>query len=175
MDRKFTSLILLGLITASLSQNQYAKTPKIVNSIKKQLIILGSAIVGLSVFRFYRKIPVKNPISRFDNNKLKEAIKNKDYKEIRNQLWYFFDDVFVGQSYRGSSLKVLSQKDKNQVIFQESTRPTGFIGHIHANLYPLLKAAGFMIALMKIRKTMEEGLDAWKYHTGYDSDEEFEI
>jgi len=167
MNKKLTSFALLGLITAGSCSNTQCISPKdICNKIKKPFLIAASVVLGAGIYRLFIKTPTKNPQSKFDKEALKNAIASKNFKEIKNQLWYFFDDIFVGQVYKGSSVKVKKQgtgeNAKLGLQVYETCPPTGVLGNIHGRLVPFAKAIGFILTLRKFLEVTTDGLDAWK-------------
>jgi len=165
MNRKnVTSLAMAIMMVASVSCTQCA-LPEM-PSAKQATIIAGSIILGAGVYRLFLKNPVRTPGENFDKEALSKAIKERNYKEIKKQLWYFFDERYVGQRYKSRTIKC-SPDGKNLEVYP-GCRPTGLLGIAHAHLYPIGKVISFAIALDKLLKNKDKALDLWSYYTGYD-------
>ncbi|MFC1842547.1 hypothetical protein ACFLYU_02725 [Candidatus Dependentiae bacterium] len=167
MNKKLLSFVLLGSILGSFTQTQCVSVKDVLRTMKKSAIVASSALFGLAIYRFFSKKSVKEPKSRFEEEQLS--------KDTWNQIWYFIDDIFIGQSYKKASVKVVKEGEKTNLDINLGAPPSGMLGHIHANVYPIGKAICFFAVLNKMLEKWKKGFCAWKYYTGYDSNTEYEL
>ena len=150
MNKKIVSFAFLGLMLGSFTQTECL-------TFKKAAVITSAVTLGLALYRLYDKKAEVTPLSRFETEKLKTAIANREFKEAANQIWYFIDDTLIGQMYKKDSLKW--NPKENDVEINKGTPSAGLLGTIQGKLFPLGMALFFAIEVKdfmdKLRKTSD--------------------
>jgi hypothetical protein len=150
MTKKIISFALIGLMLGS-----FAKTECAI-SLKKVTAVSAATILGLALYRLNSKKSEQDPKSRFATEKLKEAFKNKDAKEISNQIWYFIDDIVIGQLYKKDSIKA----DKEGKIEVSKGNPcSGIFGNIQSKIFPITTAIVSVFAIRDFFKLLGQSYD----------------
>lgn len=139
MNKKIISFVFLGLILGSSVQTECSFT------FKKAAILTSALVAGLAIYRYNSKKTEKEPLSRFEIEKLKTFAINKNFKEFANQIWYFLDDVIVGQPYKADGIVA----DKEGKIEVKKGNPcSGLMGNIEKQIKPVSAALTAIVAVI---------------------------
>lgn len=144
MNKNVLSFIFVGLTLGLLGQAQETQCS---SYIKKAAIVSSLGAFGLCVYRFYSKKTSAEPVVRFESAKLLEAAKTLDSKEFFNQVWYFIDDIFVGQPYKADGVRA----DKEGKLEVKKGNPcSGFMGNFTSKMDPITKSIAAIIVAKKV-------------------------
>jgi len=125
---------------------------------KKSLKLLATGALIAATFRFFMKEPSNDPV-RFDQEALKKAVNDNDYKEMAKQVGYFLDDVVIGRSGKRSSVRV---DEKGKLDVRPGKNPMGVGGNIHLYMPALTKTLAFVLTFQAFKKSALEGLNSWR-------------
>lgn len=149
MNKKIISFALLGLLLGSSVQIECAI------SFKKVAILTSAVVAGLAIYRYNAKKTEKEPISRFETEKLKAAVNANDFKEVANQVWYFIDDLIVGQPRKSDGV-VADKEGKLEV--KKGNPSSGLMGFIDGQISPISKglvAISTVVALYNFKAILK--------------------
>lgn len=143
---KKISFTTLGLaICMLMSRPAHAECPL---STKSQNLSKWTAILGPYIY-LNAKRPQKNFTPRYS---VSEILK---LHNIPENLWYLFDDGFVGQLGKSSVLRV---GDGGTLSFTETIEPAGLLGTMDTYfIKSCSKALGSIIALIALKNVLKTG------------------
>ena len=166
MNKKLLSMALLGAIICSTPNTQNAGFRELTGAMKKSVMILTTAFLGASIFRFYMKDPSTDPV-RYSKEELEKAFKAGNINTILQQLWYFYDDGLLGRAGKRPSIRVTP--DGKKLDLRPGKMPIGIGGYTHAYFPTLVKTLSFMILVKQFFTKTADGLEAWKDCMGFNS------
>lgn len=170
-SKKISLILALAILLGATTPLQCTLSSKITNVAlkimpKKKHLMLSTAIATVAtMFVFYSRTPGKYEL-KFKKDELKQAFKDKDFKKIVIQTYNFFSDL-LGCKGSSSTIKVVKNGDKIDLLVNEGAAPVGLGGYIDSKLRNVMKALSFIIAVRKFGEDLNVGLDEWKDFVGY--------
>jgi len=114
--------------------------------------------IAAGIFRFAMRSGDTKPV-RYDMEKIKRGLQEKDTRSVWEQVKYLFHDGFSGHVYESSSVK--TGKDGKTLTVAEGCAPKGVIGWTWALSKPVAYVAAFPIAVAYYNELLRFGYKNW--------------
>ena len=166
--KSLLSLALAGSLLSVAPQTQ--AIPVDLDAIMETSKQIGAAAFWTSLFGslayYYYKEPFNTDTPyRYDMEKLKKAVKEQNWEEVRKQLWFIYDDSVIGVAYKSRKLK----SDDGTILWLGSrVDPRGVFGNVETFIKKVFKPAAGAFGMVTVMN--DEGFNVKELQTQYGND-----